>query len=43
MEAEQLVADLFHSTMPYTSPSGKPILFRMSLEELDEKFLKNRS
>ncbi len=40
MEAEQLVADLFHSTMPYTSPSGKPILFRMSLEELDEKFLK---
>lgn len=43
MEAEQLVADLFHSTMPYTSPSGKPILFRMSLEELDEKFLKNRN
>jgi DNA mismatch repair protein MutL len=43
MEAEQLVADLFHSTMPYISPSGKPILFRMSLEELDEKFLKNRN
>lgn len=43
MEAEQLVADLFHSTMPYTSPTGKPILFRMSLEELDEKFLKNRN
>lgn len=43
LEAEQLVADLFQSTMPYTSPSGKPILFRMSLEELDEKFLKNRS
>jgi DNA mismatch repair protein MutL len=43
MEAEQLVTDLFHSTMPYTSPSGKPILFRMNMEELDEKFLKNRS
>ncbi len=43
LEVEQLVTDLFQSTMPYTSPTGKPVLFRMSLEELDEKFLKNRN
>jgi DNA mismatch repair protein MutL len=40
METEQLVVDLFKTSMPYSSPGGKPIIFSMSTEELDQKFLK---
>lgn len=42
IEIEKLIQDLFQCKMPYVSPNGKPVLFSLSPDELDEKFLKNK-
>lgn len=39
-EAESLIADLFSCANPYSSPSGKPTLLTLSLQELNDKFLR---
>ncbi len=39
-EAESLIADLFSCSNPYSSPSGKPTLLTLSLQELNDKFLR---
>jgi DNA mismatch repair protein MutL len=39
-EAETLIADLFSCTNPYSSPNGKPTLLTLSLQELNDKFLR---
>ncbi len=39
-EAEALIADLFSCSNPYSSPSGKPTLLTMPLQELNDKFLR---
>lgn len=37
-EAPQLLRQLFACEMPYTSPSGKPVLLQMGWRELERKF-----
>jgi DNA mismatch repair protein MutL len=39
-EMKNLVDELFSCSMPYSSPSGKPTLFKITLDDLDKKFLK---
>jgi DNA mismatch repair protein MutL len=42
MEMEKMIAELFYCKMPYVSPGGKPVLYSLTPDELDEKFLKHR-
>ncbi|MBM3265812.1 MAG: hypothetical protein FJY97_20655, partial [candidate division Zixibacteria bacterium] len=39
-EMNALMNDLFATSMPYVSPHGRPILVRMSMEEIERKFNK---
>jgi len=42
LETERMIAELFQCKMPYVSPNGKPVLFSLTPDELDDKFLKNK-
>lgn len=42
MEMERMISELFYCKMPYVSPGGKPVLYSLTPDELDEKFLKHR-
>lgn len=42
METEKMIQELFECKMPYVSPNGKPVLFSLTPDELDEKFLKSK-
>jgi DNA mismatch repair protein MutL len=33
-----LVTDLFATRMPYVCPHGRPIVLRISIEEMDRRF-----
>jgi DNA mismatch repair protein MutL len=37
-EMRQLLHDLYATTMPYVCPHGRPVLLRLSTEELDRRF-----
>ena len=39
-EMSNLIDELFACEMPYSTPSGKPTITTISLEELDKKFKK---
>lgn len=37
-EMNALINDLFATEMPYSSPSGRPVIVRMPMQDLDRKF-----
>ena len=39
-EMNDLVDKLFACKMPYYSPNGKPVIIKLSLEDLEKKFQK---
>jgi DNA mismatch repair protein MutL len=40
-EMQRLTDELFQTNNPYLSPSGKPVIIRLTLNELDRRFERN--
>ena len=40
VEMKALLGELFHTTMPYVCPHGRPIVVKISLNELDRRFMR---
>lgn len=41
IEMQRLIDELFQTPNPYLSPSGRPVIVQMSLNELDKRFERN--